>query len=40
MFESSVNLQGSKTYVDSEEYGGLFESSVNLQGSKTNGGEV
>ena len=35
MFESSVNLQGSKT--DGKVCGGMaeFESSVNLQGSKT-----
>ena len=35
MFESSVNLQGSKTRVEKDGQNGAFESSVNLQGSKT-----
>ena len=34
-FESSVNLQGSKTGVIRQAHHDLFESSVNLQGSKT-----
>ena len=35
MFESSVNLQGSKTADMLIEQADKFESSVNLQGSKT-----
>ena len=34
-FESSVNLQGSKTISTIVNSAGSFESSVNLQGSKT-----
>ena len=34
-FESSVNLQGSKTNAKWQCYPRWFESSVNLQGSKT-----
>ena len=35
LFESSVNLQGSKTTKFTCTRASLFESSVNLQGSKT-----
>ena len=38
MFESSVNLDGTKTRPFKEALIGAFESSVNLDGTKTCGG--